>query len=140
MIRGSLLSPWLERSGTYDPRLEKTWIGHVDMFGSSTTDVEALIAVAGVVAEALDDDPETTAEQIVGDWEWDENSGPSATDRSLMSTEWWERRLEAVAITRAILVQHWKFLESVVAELIASDRVSRDRVVVLYALAQQPGV
>jgi len=134
-VHGSLYSPWLERSGTSNSRLEKTWIGHADnVLGGSDERVRALIGVAGAVADSLDLDPDITAQEIVERWECDPNSGPSPADRSIISSGGWERRLEAVATVRAILAEHWQFLESIVVELIEHDRVSMDRVLMLFAL------
>ena len=65
-------------------------------------------------------------------WQTDSNSAPSPADLELVPKDW-ERRLDAVKIALPILSKQWKFLESIVAELVKHDAVSSDRVAVLAA-------
>src|ERR1700686_4709930 len=127
-VHGSLFRAWLERSGTDNPKFEKTWVGHAENeLGGYNADVGALIGVAGAIADALGGEPNITAEEMIEMWQTDSKSGPSPADLELVPKDW-KKRLDAVKIALAILSKQWKFLESIVAELVEHDAVSANHV------------
>ena len=91
---------WLYRSKTLQPLEEKIWLGRVQIAG-----VDPAYAVAGMVAEHLDDVPDIAAWKIMEDWEFmgETEVGLSPTDMEIVPQNWPTRKAvveEALTILR----------------------------------------
>lgn len=97
-----------------DPELEKTWTGRAGGYG-----IHPLIAVAGIVAECLDESDDA---QEIDEWIDCEIVLPSATDLAHFPPA--EKRVEVIAEAIEILKEHKAFFDWAVAELIENHVIT----------------
>jgi hypothetical protein len=111
------LGAYIAPTDTSDPLADKTWIGQAFGF-TGGRHFSAVMAVAGCVAEWLEDDAELTAEDC-SDYADDENS-LSPTDRARFPTDY-DEQLAAFDIALTILREHKGFFNWTVTQLLDDE-------------------
>lgn len=106
---------WVWKNDHSDILEEKTWLGRVSAFSG----FDATMAVAGIVATCMDEDPEVEACQIVEYWE-SEVIEPSLADMQWIPDDW-EKRWDAVTAALATLRRDKALFAQIVDEIVEKD-------------------
>jgi hypothetical protein len=141
--KGVCFGAWIHRNKSGEPD-ENTWLGHVQtMFGITMRNgkpvvvvgpcgaLDSTFAVAGMVAEELDDDPNADFDWIMEFWE-SEWISPSPADLQSCSEDWHERS-KAVQEAIDILREQKPLFDRIVAELLEHKIINEFQIAVLAA-------
>lgn len=78
---------WLyPNEGDWHGNFEKSWLGKMSWMRAPGDVHGGVIGVAGIVAEALYENPDVDASEIMDDWEWG-NLAPSETDMASITDD-----------------------------------------------------